>query len=329
VSSCELLTAGGKTTQSFPLVLGTAGSGVISSLGTKVQQTFPPGTRVAYYGARTGSYAEETAVHVDHLLPLPPAINDDVGAFIPGTYCVAAALVDEYLADGTTVLLIQGASGPLGYSVLQLARAKLGKDATIVAATTRADDVTGILAAAGASTVVVPSAAAAACQAAGGAQVIVEGVGASNVDEDVAAAAKGATLVALGALTGPVDPADERLASLVVVSPDLLKVHATPEDFRRRAVAGVNAITKKEFVVPVGMHANLSDASAVHHAMETRKTLGRCLLLPEHPEEHGWDRAGTMKPGGLAAPRSPAMEARRAERREKRLSGLNVAQRPT
>jgi NADPH2:quinone reductase len=303
--------------------------GTIKSVGPNCSTPFPVGTRVAYYGSRTGSYAEETAVSVDHLLPLPQTVSDDLGAFIPGTYCVAAALVDEYVPEGTKCVLIQGASGPLGYSVLQLTRAKLGEDATIVATTTRADDLTGILVAAGATSVVDPTAASTTCQAAGGAQVIVEGVGASNVEDDVAAAAEGATLVALGAITGPIDPADERVAALVVASPDLLKVHATPEDFRRRAVAGVTAVTKKEFVVPVGMHANLSDASAVHHAIETRKTLGRCLLLPEHPDEHGWDRAGTMKPGGLTAPRSPAMEARRADKREKRLSGLNVAKRPT
>jgi NADPH:quinone reductase len=112
----------GKT---FPIVLGSEGSGTIAALGDDVRGLSVGDAVIGYaYGERKGGfYAEYVALRAEHVAPMPRTLDFREAGPIPVAGLTALAGIDDALGlrAGATVL-IHGATGSVGVMAVQLAK---------------------------------------------------------------------------------------------------------------------------------------------------------------------------------------------------------------
>lgn len=109
--------------QKFPYTPGNDAAGVVESVGSNVQH-LKPGDRVYTDKTVSGSYAEKTLCDADRVHPLPPSVKFQQGAAVgtPGGTAWRGLFQRGGGVAGETVL-IHGATGSVGSSAVQLARA--------------------------------------------------------------------------------------------------------------------------------------------------------------------------------------------------------------
>lgn len=115
----------------FPLVLGFDGAGVVSAVGEGVS-SYSVGDRV--YGQfwdapqRWGTFAESTMVSAQPglgaLARIPDGLSDAVAAALPTAAMTAVAAVEAAGVQSGQRVLLLGAAGGVGTSVLQVAAAR-------------------------------------------------------------------------------------------------------------------------------------------------------------------------------------------------------------
>jgi NADPH:quinone reductase len=110
---------------SFPLVLGTDGSGTIAAVGSRVRR-FAPGDTVYSYGfsnAKGGFYAEYVAVAAENVGRLPEILSLKEAGAVTATGLTAIQGVDDVLhVKRGEAVVIHGASGNVGSLALQFAK---------------------------------------------------------------------------------------------------------------------------------------------------------------------------------------------------------------
>ena len=145
-----------------------------------------------------GGLADSVVVHERHLAPVPPGLKDEVAAAVPEAYITAhdAVFTRGGLALGE-VLLVNGANGAVGSAGVQLGLAAGAR----VVASVRSPDSARALAEAGAL-VVTPDSAAEHLATLGGADVVLELVGAPNLDLDLGGLARRGRIVIVGSDAG-------------------------------------------------------------------------------------------------------------------------------
>jgi len=145
-----------------------------------------------------GGLADRVLVYERHLVPVPASLKDDVAAAVPEAYVTAhdAVFTRGGLALGE-VLLVNGANGAVGSAAVQLG---LAAGARVVASVRTPESARG-LAEAGAA-VVTPAAAAEHLAVLGGADVVLELIGAPNLDLDLAVLAPKGQVIVVGTPEG-------------------------------------------------------------------------------------------------------------------------------
>jgi NADPH:quinone reductase-like Zn-dependent oxidoreductase len=145
-----------------------------------------------------GGLADRVLVHGRHLAAVPASLKDDVAAAVPEAYITAhdAVFTRGGLALGE-VLLVNGANGAVGSAGVQLGLAAGAR----VVANVRSPDTARALAEAGAI-VVTPQTAAERLTDLGGAGVVLELVGAPNLDLDFGVLALRGRIVIVGSDAG-------------------------------------------------------------------------------------------------------------------------------
>ena len=145
-----------------------------------------------------GGLADRVLVYERHLVPVPASLKDDVAAAVPEAYVTAhdAVFTRGGLALGE-VLLVNGANGAVGSAAVQLG---LAAGARVVASVRTPESARG-LAEAGAA-VVTPAAAAEHLAVLGGADVVLELIGAPNLDLDLAVLAPKGRVIVVGTPEG-------------------------------------------------------------------------------------------------------------------------------
>ena len=167
-------------------------AGVVAATGPGVQ-AWKPGDRV--FGlVGGGGLADRVVVHERHVAAVPGNLADDVAAAVPEAYITAhdALFTQCGLQMGET-LLVNGANGAVGSAG---ARLGLAAGARVVA-NVRSPETARALAAEGAI-VVTPDGAAARIAELGGANVVLELVGAPNLDLDFGVLALKGRIVIVG-----------------------------------------------------------------------------------------------------------------------------------
>jgi NADPH:quinone reductase len=171
-------------------------AGVVTAAGDQVR-AWRPGDRV--FGlVGGGGLADRVAVHERHVTAVPGNLADDVAAAVPEAYITAhdAVFTQCELRLGET-LLVNGANGAVGSAG---ARLGLAAGARVVA-NVRSPDSARALAEQGA-VVVTADSAAERLAALGGADVVLELIGAPNLDFDFSALALKGRIVIVGTSAG-------------------------------------------------------------------------------------------------------------------------------
>lgn len=273
--------------QPLPFTPGVEGAGTVRALGTGVAD-WRIGDRVAWAGA-PGSYAERIVVAADRLVPVPAALSAEQAAAALLQGLTARVLTAETcpLAPGDPVLVHAGAGG-MGRLLIQMARAR---GARVITTVGHADKIP-LARAAGAERVIDRSHedVLAACRewtAGKGVRAVFDGIGAATFDASLAALALRGMLVLFGQASGPVPPVDPaRLAagSLFLTRPSLFHFIAEPAALRAHAAAVFGALTGGELQLLIHQTLPLSEAASAHRALESGRTTGKLLLVPNSME---------------------------------------------
>lgn len=269
-------------------ILGLECSGTVTALGPGTEQS---GWRVGDQVCALlsgGGYAEQVAVPVGQLLPIPDGIDLESAAALPEVGCtVWSNLVQAArLAEGET-LLVHGGSSGIGTMAIQVARA-LGAHVAVTASRRAALDACREL---GATTLInyaETDFVAAVREATGGrgVDVVLDVVGAKYLARNISALADGGRLVIIGMQGGAKAELDlttlMRVRGSVTVTA-LRSRPATGRQSKAEVVAAVRAglwpfITAGTVRPVIDTVMPLADAATAHARLEAGGHVGKLVL---------------------------------------------------
>jgi NADPH2:quinone reductase len=272
-----------------PWIAGYEAAGEIVS--APADSGFVPGDRVAFADAPFAN-AERVAVDVDRLIPLPDDIGFDTAAALLLQGLTAQYLIRDShrLRPGESVL-VHAAAGGVGQLLVQLAKA----DGARVFALASTAEKCAIARAAGADDACtyaedwVARAQAFARQASDvdgagldGVDAVFDSVG-NTVHDSLRAARTGGHVVFYGMAGGdpaPVDPRALMDGSKSLTGGDLWNVLRSAEDRRTRSAELFARVRSGALQVAIDARYPLVEGAAAHAHLESRRALGKILLIP-------------------------------------------------
>ena len=268
----------------LPCIPGMEAAGTIARIGDGVEGV-NVSDRVAYAGA-LGAYAEEAAVAVDRLVPLPDDISCEVGAA-----AMLQGMTAHYLAHGSYALgkddtaLIHAGAGGVGLLLIQMAK-RLGAR---VLTTVSTEEKEQLARAAGADEVIRYTERDFAedimtLTNGRGVDVVYDSVGKTTFDKSLDVLRPLGYLVLFGQSSGPVEPVDPGIlnvkGSLFLTRPTMAHYVPTREALLQRAGDVLGWIGNGELDLRIGDRFALADAADAHRALQGRKTTGKVVILP-------------------------------------------------
>jgi NADPH2:quinone reductase len=277
---------GGHHERPLPYIPGAEAAGTIVALGQGVSD-LSLGDRVAYgISNGCGSYAEFYAVPAWHLHKLPASID-----FQTATATMLQGMTAHYLTHGTYKVksgdrvLVHAAAGGTGLLLVQLAKMR---GARVFGTASTAEKARHVLAA-GADAVINYSERDFAAEIknltdGSGVDVVYDSVGKATYEKSLESLSALGTLVIFGQSSGPVPPFDTAVlnakGSLTLARPSLTHYVANHSDVERRAGDLFRWIEAGELRVTLGEAFPLAEAAEAHRALESRRTVGKVLLIP-------------------------------------------------
>lgn len=266
----------------LPYTPGLEGSGVVEAVGEGVVNV-KPGDRVAYVH-EPGSYAEQSIVKAENLIPLPPELSFEQGAAFPLQGMTAHYLLHEFRkVKANDIVLIHAAAGGMGLLLVQWAK-HLGAK---VLGTTSTQEKAQIAKEAGADEVILYTKQDFVTEvkrltAGHGADLIIDGVGKTTFAGNLDAAARRGNIVIFGAASGPADPISPNALmghSLTISGGSLFNYILNPQELKERSKAVIEGIQKGWLKLRIDQVLPLEKAAEAHQKLEGRKTSGKILLI--------------------------------------------------
>jgi NADPH2:quinone reductase len=267
-----------------PFILGGEGAGRVVSVGAGVDE-LAPGQRVVWKNAR-GSYAAQVAAPAAELVPIPDGISDEDAAAVFLQGLTAQYLVHStYAVQAGDTIVVHAAAGGVGLLLTQMATMR---GARVVGTVSTAEKET-LAHDAGAAEVIrydQTSVSDAVHEFTGGegAAAVYDGVGQATFEESLKCLRPRGMLALYGASSGQVPPFDlHRLApagSLVVTRPTLVHYTRDRAELLDRAVQLLDLVATGQLRVHIGGRYALADAQQAHRDLESRRTVGKLLLIP-------------------------------------------------
>jgi NADPH2:quinone reductase len=269
-------------------VLGMEGVGVVTELGEGVTD-FAVGDRVGWLTIEShGSYTEQLALSVTDVLPIPDAIDDETAAgLILHGLTADHFTTSSHAVQPGDVAVVHAAAGGVGLMLTQLIKARGGNVIGLVSRPEKID----IVKAAGADHVIVSSGGAFVDQVkeltdGEGVHVVFDGAGASTFQASLEVLRTHGTLVFYGPLIGDVPsivmneiPRSTRLT--YGVTADHVR---TPEELRARTSELFSLVERGELTVNIGRRYPFAQVAQAHSDLESRKTTGKLLLIPDRDD---------------------------------------------
>jgi NADPH:quinone reductase-like Zn-dependent oxidoreductase len=261
---------------SFPLVLGTDGSGEIAAAGSHIRR-FKIGDPVYAYSfdnPKGGFYAEYVAVAEAHVGAVPKGLNLEEAGAIPTTGLTALQGIDDALGiKRDEAILIHAASGGVGTLAVQFAKLRGAR----VLATASGEDGVALVRNLGADAAVDGHhgdiAAAARSLAPDGIHAVLGLAGGDGLERCVDVLRPGGRL----AYPNGVEPAPRKRQGIRIVPYD--------------AVAGVReftalglAVEAAKLQVPIAGRFSLGDAARAHQRLAKGHVLGKIVLRSNGPK---------------------------------------------
>lgn len=261
-----------------PWIAGYEAAGEIVS--APAGSGFVAGDRVAFADAPHAN-AELVAVDIDRLIRLPDDIPFETAAAVLLQGLTAQYLIrDSHPLQAGESVLVHAAAGGVGQLLVQLATAA-GARVLALASSQRKCRAALAAGALQAATYDEDWVAIARVFGDGGVDVAYDSVGAT-LQDSLRAARIGGRVVFYGMAGGdpkPVDPRRLMDESKTLTGGDLWNVLRTPEDRRSRSEALFDAIRAGALNVHVDSRFALADGAAAHAHLESRRALGKVLLV--------------------------------------------------
>jgi NADPH2:quinone reductase len=271
----------------LPAVLGMEAAAVVEATGEGVEG-LTRGTRVAYASPPVGAYAEMRLMPADRVVPLPDGITDQQAAAM-----MLKGMTAQYLLRRTfrvqtgDTILVHAAAGGVGLILCQWAH-HLG--ATVIG-TVGSEEKAALAQSNGCHHTILYSrddfvARVKEITGGSGVAVVYDGVGQATFAGSLDCLRPLGMMVSFGNASGPVAPFEPAIlsqkGSLFLTRPTLMHYTAKPDDLRASA-ADLFAVVLGGYVkITVHQTYPLADAARAHRDLETRKTSGSTVLLPDH-----------------------------------------------
>ncbi|HEX5019812.1 MAG TPA: quinone oxidoreductase [Candidatus Binatia bacterium] len=277
---------GGHHRRALPYIPGAEAAGIVLEAGTGVEEV-KAGDRVAYgISNGSGSYAEFYAAPGWQLFKLPESVDFQTAAAVMLQGMTAHYLTHStYAVKPNDTVLIHAAAGGTGLLLIQLAKLIGAR----VIGTVSTEEKAATARAAGADTTinyVKQDFAAEARRLTGGkgVNVVYDSVGKETYEKSLDSLAPLGMLVIFGQASGPVPPFDTAVlnakGSLSLARPSLTHNVASHVDVVRRASDLFNWIEAGKLNVNIANVFRLADAAQAHRELESRKSVGKILLIP-------------------------------------------------
>lgn len=277
---------GGHHRRALPYIPGAEAAGIVLEAGTGVEEV-KAGDRVAYgISNGSGSYAEFYAAPGWQLFKLPESVDFQTAAAVMLQGMTAHYLTHStYAVKPNDTVLIHAAAGGTGLLLIQLAKLIGAR----VIGTVSTEEKAATARAAGADTTinyVKQDFAAEARRLTGGkgVNVVYDSVGKETYEKSLDSLAPLGMLVIFGQASGPVPPFDTAVlnakGSLSLARPSLTHNVASHVDVVRRASDLFNWIEAGKLHVNIANVFRLADAAQAHRELESRKSVGKILLIP-------------------------------------------------
>jgi NADPH2:quinone reductase len=268
-----------------PTPLGMEGSGTVEAIGPEVRE-IAPGDRVAW-ASGSGSYAEYTVLPATSLVKLPDQIDFRTAAAV-----MLQGMTAHYLALSTYPIkeretaLVHAAAGGVGLLLTQIIKMLGARVIGTVSTQAKAE----LALAAGADAIIFytrqdfePEVKR--LTGGRGADVVYDSVGASTFMKSLNSLRPRGMMVSFGQSSGPV-PAVEPLllnqkGSLFLTRPKLGDYCATRLELLWRADDVLGWVDSGKLKVRIDRTYPLAEAPQAHRDLESRKTTGKVLLIPE------------------------------------------------
>lgn len=278
---------GGHHRRPLPYIPGAEAAGAVVEVGADVSGA-KVGDRVAYgISNGYGSYAELFAVPAWHVIKLPSSISCQTAAAVMLQGMTAHYLTHStHVVKATDTVLILAAAGGTGLLLVQLA--KLRGARVIGTASTEAK--ARLAREAGADEVIIYGQKNFAAEVrkltnGRGVNVVYDSVGKDTFEQSLDALAPLGALVIFGQASGPVPPFDTAVlnakGSLSLARPSLTHNVANHADVERRAGDLFDWIDAGKLKVKIGQTYRLAEAAEAHRALESRRSVGKLLLIPD------------------------------------------------
>jgi NADPH2:quinone reductase len=267
-----------------PITLGNEGAGTVEAVGPDVTEV-APGDRVAYAMVR-GSYSQYAVIPAAQLIRIPDGID-----FESAAAAMLQGMTAHYLTHSTCaiqegdVCLVHAAAGGAGRLIAQMAKARgahvLGTVSTPEKATAARE--------AGVDDAIVYTSSdfeAEVKRLTGGrgVHVVYDSVGKTTFEKSLACLRPRGTLVLFGQSSGPVPPVDPQIlntrGSVYLTRPSLAHYLLDRDELLWRAGDVLGRVASGTLRLRIDKTYPLSDAAAAHQDLQSRKTVGKLLLLP-------------------------------------------------
>ncbi len=266
----------------LPMTPGVEGAGRVAALGPDVRG-LSVGDRVAWFFV-VGSYAERVIARADALVRLPDAISDEIGASVMMQGLTALNLTrGTYKIQPGDIALVHAAAGGVGLMLTQLVKILGGR----VIGRVSSEEKAAIARAAGADHVVVAadgdfSEQVLALTDGEGVHVAYDGTGADSFYGSLASLRYHGVLAYYGHTIKRLPPIEllDLPRSVLVTYPVVHHLVRTHEALVARSSELFGWLKEGRLEPRIGGRYALADARRAHEDIQSRRTMGKLLLLP-------------------------------------------------
>lgn len=284
VNFIDIYHRSGQYPLSFPAIIGQEGAGIVDSVGPGVIEV-KPGDRVAYSNV-SGSYAEFVAVPAWRCVKIPAALT-----FEQAAAAMLQGMTAHYLSETTypirrgDTVLVHAAAGGVGALLVQMA----GRRGARVVGTVSSDEKAKIAREAGADVVInyittdfVPEVKR--LTGGRGVPVVYDSVGRDTFDRSLDCLGLRGMLVLFGQASGRVPPVDPQIlntkGSVFLTRPSLHHYTHTREELLAHAGEVLTWAADGTIRLRIDKSFPLSHAAEAHEYLQSRRALGKILLIP-------------------------------------------------
>jgi NADPH:quinone reductase len=267
-----------------PITLGSEAAGTVEEIGPEVTEV-APGDRVAYAMVR-GSYAEYAVVPSAQLVKIPDDIDFEAAAA-----AMLQGMTAHYLTHSTYPIsrgdtcLVHAAAGGAGGLIAQMAKARGAR----VLGTVSTEEKAAVARESGVDEAIIYTKSDFEAEVkrltdGRGVQVVYDSVGKTTFDKSLSCLRPRGMVALFGQSSGPVAPLDPQVlnarGSVFLTRPSLAHYLLDREELLWRAGAVLTAVASGALKLRIDRTYPLADTASAHRDLESRKTMGKLLVLP-------------------------------------------------